>query len=61
VSFEHRGERAAENLADALAAALGSDLTKMREEARRTAENFSPAKIADLYLKEFEALGKNSD
>jgi glycosyltransferase involved in cell wall biosynthesis len=59
-TFNHR-ERGAENLATVLAAALGSDLTKMREEARRTAENFSPAKIADLYLKEFEALGKNSD
>jgi len=59
-TFNHR-ERGAENLAAVLAAALGSDLTKMREEARRTAENFSPAKIADLYLKEFEALGKNSD
>ncbi len=59
-TFNHR-ERGAENLAAVLAAALSSDLTKMREEARSTAENFSPAKIADLYLKEFEALGKNSD
>ncbi len=52
-TFNHR-ESAAENLAAVLSSALSADLTKMREEARRTAGKFSPAKVADLHLKMFE-------
>jgi glycosyltransferase involved in cell wall biosynthesis len=59
-TFNHR-ERGAENLAAVLANALSADLTKMREEARRTAGNFSPARIAELHLEFFQAVGKNSD
>jgi glycosyltransferase involved in cell wall biosynthesis len=52
-TFNHR-ERGAENLAAVLASALSADLTRMREEAKRTAGNFSPARIAELHLKMFE-------
>ena len=59
-TFNHR-ERGAENLAAVLANALSADLTKMREEARRTAGKFSPARIAELHLEFFQAVGKKSD
>ena len=59
-TFNHR-ESAAENLAAALSSALSADLTKMREEARRTAGNFSPAKVAEQHLRFFEEMAKNSD
>ena len=52
-TFNHR-KRGAENLAAVLATALGSDLTKMREEARRTAENFSVQNVASMYLEAFK-------
>ncbi|MFM8496528.1 MAG: glycosyltransferase family 4 protein, partial [Planctomycetia bacterium] len=59
-TFNHR-ESAAENLAAVLGTALSADLTKMREEARRTAGNFSPAKVAEMHLEFFQKVGKNSD
>ena len=59
-TFNHR-ESAAENLAAVLGTALSADLTRMREEARRTAGNFSPAKVAEMHLEFFEEMGKNSD
>jgi glycosyltransferase involved in cell wall biosynthesis len=61
VSFEHRGGRAAENLADALAKLIEDPSLRqaMSKEARATAEKYAPGKIADLYVQAFENLLKN--
>ena len=58
VSFEHRGDRAAENLADALAKLIEDPSLRqaMSKEARATAEKYAPGKISNLYLKAFEEI-----
>ena len=58
VSFEHRGGRAAENLADALAKLVEDPSLRqaMSKEARATAEKYAPGKVADLYVQAFEDL-----
>jgi glycosyltransferase involved in cell wall biosynthesis len=57
-SFEHRGGRAAENLADALAKLIENPSLRqaMSKDARATAEKYAPGKIADLYVQAFENL-----
>lgn len=54
--FDHRSQRAAENLAKALRHLLDDRETRARlgNAARDTAERFSPAVIADKYLQLFE-------
>jgi glycosyltransferase involved in cell wall biosynthesis len=61
VSFEHRGVRAAENLADALAKLIEDPSLRqaMSKEARATAEKYAPGNVADLYVQAFEDLLKN--
>lgn len=56
--FDHRSGRAAESLAGILAAAAADSvaLGSMRRAARETAEAYSPAKVARLYLDDFERL-----
>ena len=58
VSFEHRGGRAAENLADALAKLVEDPSLRqaMSKEARATAEKYAPGNVADLYVQAFENL-----
>jgi glycosyltransferase involved in cell wall biosynthesis len=54
--FDHRSDRAAENLAAALRELLGDaeGRERMGAAARQTAERFSSAVIADKYLQLFE-------
>jgi glycosyltransferase involved in cell wall biosynthesis len=61
VSFEHRGERAAEGLADALAKLIEDPSLRqaMSKEARATAEKYAPGNVAELYVQAFENLLKN--
>jgi glycosyltransferase involved in cell wall biosynthesis len=61
VSFEHRGGRAAENLADALAKLIEDPSLRqaMSKEARATAEKYAPGNVAELYVQAFENLLKN--
>ena len=58
VSFEHRGGRAAENLADALAKLIEDPSLRqaMSKEARATAEKYAPGNVAELYVQAFENL-----
>lgn len=55
-TFNHR-ESAEENLAAVLGSALSADLKTMGQEARRTAERFSPGKVAEMYLEAFKEIG----
>jgi glycosyltransferase involved in cell wall biosynthesis len=61
VSFEHRGGRAAENLANALAKLIEDQELRQRmsKEARATAEKYAPGNVAELYVQAFENLLKN--
>jgi len=59
VQFEHRGGQSAENLANALAKLIQDpELRKrMAKEARATAENYAPGRVAEMYLEAFKDMG----
>ncbi len=58
VIFDHRGEGAVQRLAAQFERLLKDEKLRLRlgEVAAKTAENYSPSKVADLYLQDFEKL-----
>jgi glycosyltransferase involved in cell wall biosynthesis len=59
VQFEHRGGQAAGNLANALAKLIEAPELRQRmaNEARATAENYAPGRVAEMYLEAFKDMG----